>query len=120
MLRGLLKSVPQSDQRRFAPRAAKERYAGRQHPVTCIPHWDGNSREARRGREELTVVTMRRVQVADQPRRVAPCRIDKRVEMQRVHHLRDRNAESGPNIFASDATRARFRQIGRASCRERV
>src|SRR6186713_2639255 len=72
--------ICESKKCRFAPGAPEELKTCRQAVAGCVAHRDGNRRISGRGCQELVVVAVRRVEVADQPRRVAPGWIDERVE----------------------------------------
>ena len=55
---------------------------------------------------------MRSVQIADQARRIAPRRINRGVDLERVHHLHDRLTQGGAYPLAALAAGARFGQLG--------
>src|SRR5829696_3048129 len=63
--RRLLVAVRQRDQLPLAPRAPEERDARRQGAAACPAHRHLDRREAGDGREELAVVAVRGVEVAD-------------------------------------------------------
>src|SRR5205809_1057236 len=89
----------------YASSARRTRSAVRSHseyPATgAMPtsrharmaHRDGDGGKPGARREQLIVVAARRVEIADEPRRVAPGRIDQGVELHRVHQQDDRGAK---------------------------
>ena len=98
MVRGLFVGVGELEQGRLAPRTAEELQAGGQRVAARVAHRHGDRREAGARREQLAVVAAGRIQVADQARRVAPGRVDERVELQR------RPSASGPPAAVSRGT----------------
>src|ERR1700722_7969583 len=55
-------------------------------------HRNIDSRESRSWRVELAVITRGTVEVTDEPRRIAPRRINECIELQLIHRLQDRLA----------------------------
>ena len=92
MLRRLFIPVREREQRRLRPGAAYEGKSGWQH-LARVAHRHGDRREAGGRREELAVVAVRRVQVADQAGRVAPGRIDHRIQLTLIHRFDHRGAD---------------------------
>src|SRR5579872_5906195 len=112
MVGRLLVRVREAEERRFAPRASEKLEAGGQRaPGGAHRHGDRGKAGARR--EQLVVVAARRVEIADETRRVAPRRVDERVELRVVHQCVDRGAELLAKQLAPLAARA-LAQIGRA------
>src|SRR6266545_970668 len=93
MMCRLLVRVGEREQRRLAPGAAEELESRRQRVPPRISHRDGNGGKACARREQLIVVATRRVEVSDQSGRVAPRRVNQRIQMLVVHHLQDTRAE---------------------------
>src|SRR6185503_14483980 len=89
---GLFVCVRERDEAGFVPGAAEERDSRRQRVVARVAHGHVDGREAGRRREELAVVAMGRVQVPDQPWRVAPGWIHERIELLCVHRLQQSRA----------------------------
>src|SRR5689334_5989031 len=71
----LLVRVRETYQRWLRPCATEERDPRRQQAAAGVSHGNLDRREAGRRREELAVVAVRRVEIADEPRRVAPRRV---------------------------------------------
>src|SRR5262245_29753602 len=71
----LLVREGEPQERFLAPRAAEELQAGRQTVAARVTHRDGDRGKAGARREELVVVAARRIEIANEPRRVAPRRI---------------------------------------------
>src|ERR1051325_286129 len=88
MLRRLLIRIAELDERRLVERSAEHLQASGERVVARVAHGDRDRRHPRLWREHLAVVAMRSVEVANESRRIAPGRIDQRVEMQAVHRLR--------------------------------
>ena len=99
---GLFVSVTDPDQGRLAPGSTKNLQPGRQCPMGKS-HWDGHSRKARRRRKSIAVVAVRRIEVANEPRRIIPRRIDQRVQLQLVGPAlpRSRSPRSTPRARGS-------------------
>src|SRR5262245_45592513 len=89
MTRRLLVGVGKLEERSLRPGAAVEGHAGGKRAATAEAHGDIDRREARGRREELAVVPVRRVEVADQARRIAPGRIHESVELELAHGLQN-------------------------------
>src|SRR4051812_31752209 len=85
MMGGLLVRVGHPNQRRFVPWPSEDRQSRRKSLSSRVTHGDVDRWKAGRRREDLTVVSVRRIQIADQPWRVAPRRVDERVQLLRVH-----------------------------------
>src|SRR5688572_15022649 len=77
-------SPPTTDARRTAVRRAA--------PGVCT-HGNRDRRKPGARREQLVVVTVRRVQISNQAWRVAPCWIDERVQPIRVHGAEHRRTK---------------------------
>jgi hypothetical protein len=88
MVRRLLIRVGDPQQQRLRPGAPVNRHSHRQQTAASVSHRDVDRRESGGGGEELAVVAGRRVQVADQARRIAPRGIDKGIQLEPVHGLR--------------------------------
>src|SRR5260221_14360017 len=82
MARRLLVGVGKLEERLFRPGAAVEGHARREDAAAGKAHRDVEGGEARGWREELAVVSVGRIEVADQPRGIAPGRIDKGVQLE--------------------------------------
>src|SRR5688572_15254040 len=95
MTRRLLVCVRELDQRRLTPRAPENGHPGGQGPPG-IPHRHAYGWPAREWRVHLAIVAVRRVEVTDQSRRVAPGRVDDGVEAQTVQ----RRTQHSPDISA--------------------
>ncbi len=106
----LLVRVRQLDQRRFRPCAAEERDPSRQQAAPRVTHRHLNRRKARRRRKELAVVAVRCVEIANQPRRIAPRRVNKRVDLLRLQRLQNGRANLLA-VLAFRFARGRVRSI---------
>src|SRR5687768_3093859 len=93
--RGLLVGIREFDQRRFRKGPSKKCHARRQDRAR-VTHWHLDRWKASHGREKLAVVAMRRVEIADQSRWIAPRRIHERIELLAVHQLQDGGADLLP------------------------
>src|SRR6185312_13002223 len=100
VMRGLLVSVRERDEPALAPRASEERHAGREPAAAGVAHRHGDRGESGARREYLAVVAGGRVEVADEPRWIAPRRIHERVEVERVHQRGDGDAKPLARCFA--------------------
>src|SRR6516165_891836 len=104
----LLVTVADTDQNRLAPRPAQNLKAGRQVSAHET-HRNGHRRKPGRRRNAGAVVAVRRVEIADQPRRVIPGWIDQcaqfRVIHRRLHGLRQTPAA----LLRDDAARVALR-----------
>src|SRR5437660_1511951 len=103
MAGGLLVRVGQADERRFAPCPSEELQSDRQRAAR-IPHRNRDCRESGARREELVVVAGRRIQIPDEPRRVAPCGIDQRLEAPLIQEVVHRGSQFFAEFFAAPAT----------------
>lgn len=92
MARRLFVGISKLDQLRLRPGAPVNRHSRGKRAAARIAHWHINRREAGGGRIELAIISVRRVHIADQPRRIAPCRIDESVQFELVHRLEHRIA----------------------------
>src|SRR6185503_9591744 len=72
MVSGLFVRIGEADERRLAPRPAEQLQPGRQRIAAGIAHRDRDRGKPGARREELAVVAARRVEIADEPRRIAP------------------------------------------------
>src|SRR5262249_33176512 len=66
-----------------------------------------DGRETRNRRKELTIVARGRVEITDQPRRVAPRRVNESIEMETVHRL-EHSSPHGVAVFCVRLTRGRI------------
>src|SRR5262249_29872748 len=82
----LLVAVGDLEQRWLTPRPTKNLQPGRQRAMR-ESHRHGHRRESGRRREAIAVVAVRTVEVADQARRIVPCRVDQHIEPRLVHGL---------------------------------
>src|SRR5205085_822814 len=71
----------------FGPGSPIDGHAGGQRAAARVAHWNIDGRKSRGRRKELAVVAMRRVEIADQSRWIAPGWIHKCIELQPVHGL---------------------------------
>ena len=112
MMRRLLVGVGKPKQRGFAPGAAEKLQSRRQRVVPRVAHRHGNRGEAGARREHLVVVASRRIQIANQPRRIAPRRVDQGIELPLVQQLQHARAQLLAEIFAAPAARRLARHVG--------
>ena len=116
MVGRLLVCEGETEEPRLVPRPPEELQARRQSVSAREAHRDGNCRKAGARRKELVVVAARRVEVADETRRIAPGRIDHRVEALIVHELEHRRAQLHAKFVAGHAPGALARDVvGRLS-----
>src|SRR6516162_1257569 len=111
MMRCLLVRVCQLEECRFAPGTAEQLKAGRQRPATGKAHRYRDRGKTGAGCEELAVVAAWRVQIANEPRRIAPRRVGEGVELTRVHQLQHSGAELFAELVAALAARRLSRHI---------
>ena len=90
VMRRLLVAVRQREERPFTPRPAEARDPRRQRASPRVTHRHVDRRETLSSAKRTGLVAVRRVEVANEPRRVAPRGVDHRIEFQRVHRLRRR------------------------------
>ena len=84
MVRRLLVRVGEREQPAFVPGTAKDRQARGECAAACETHRDRDRRKPCRRRIDLAVVARQiRSHVADNGRRIAPRRVDERIEFQR-------------------------------------
>src|SRR5262245_27773609 len=86
MSRSLLVAIGNLEQRLLAPWASKNLEPGRQRTAGKA-HRHRQGREAGRWREAIAVVSVRAVEVADQPRRIVPGRVDQGVHPRAIHDV---------------------------------
>ncbi len=108
----LLVGIADSDQNRLAPRPAQDLETGRQASAHEA-HRDGHRRKPGWWGNAGAVVAVRRVEVADQPRRVVPRGIDQRVQFRLIHRRQHCPGETPPALLRHDAARiALWRRLG--------
>ena len=78
-MRQLFVSIGDLQQRRLRPRTPINAHARGKRAPASKTHGDIDGRETRGRRVELAIITCRRVEIADQTRRIAPRRIEQRL-----------------------------------------
>src|SRR4051812_25945526 len=94
MMRGLFVGVGEREHTAFVPGTTKDRQARGQRAAASKSHRDGDCRKTGRRRIDLAVIAGQILShVPDDRRRIAPRRINKRVELQRRHRRQHRIAK---------------------------
>src|SRR6516165_10624161 len=105
----LLVTVADTDQNRLAPRPAQNLKAGRQVSAHET-HRNGHRRKPGRRRNAWAVVAVRRVEIADQPRRVIPGWIDQCVQFRVIHRRLYGLRQTLTALLRDDAARVALRR----------
>src|SRR5438105_1136537 len=112
MVRRLFVRVGEPEQPAFVPRPAKDRQARGECAAAGEAHWDGDCGKTGRRCIDLAVVAGQiEPHIADNRRRIAPCWIDERIELQ----LRYRSEHRIAILLAIVTTRLASRTVV-ASC----
>jgi len=101
----LLVSIRQTQERCFAPGTPEKLHAGRQQAASGKAHGHCNGGKSGAGSKQLIVVAVGSVEIADEPRRIAPCRVDERVQAIVVHQFEDGRPQFAAKLNSSLTTR---------------